>query len=87
MEAKRKIAEHAERIAALENAVKQPKNTDYSRYEVMVLEGVWGGWKTTQFCNQGDFVCGMQARFEDWQRDGDDTALNGIKMVCCKANN
>jgi hypothetical protein len=50
-----------------------------------VEEGLWGAWKDMKMCPEGKYVCGLQARFESNQGgNGDDTALNGIKMTCCE---
>ena len=51
--------------------------------DVKVQEGLWGNWTDMKMCPAGSYVCGLQTRFEG-QQDGDDTALNGINMKCCK---
>ncbi|KAG2485110.1 hypothetical protein HYH03_016097 [Edaphochlamys debaryana] len=38
--------------------------------------GYYGDWVRWKFCNWGQFICGMQIRFECC--GGDDTALNGL---------
>ncbi len=53
--------------------------------DVSVEEGGWGTWKPDYImCPEGSYVCGLQTRFEGSQGNGDDTALNGIRMKCCK---
>jgi hypothetical protein len=45
----------------------------------------WGTYGDWAVCPTGQAVCGMEIRFEDDQGDGDDTALNGVHLVCCTA--
>ena len=42
----------------------------------------WGDW-SSRSCPYGTRVCGIQTRIEPRQGDGDDSALNGIKLRCC----
>lgn len=46
----------------------------------------WGNWRGFGFCPAGQIACGMQTRVEDGQGGGDDTALNGIQLRCCRPN-
>lgn len=47
--------------------------------------GPWGDWSDWAFCSPGTAVCGLSIRFEDYQgTDGDDTAMNGMKIHCCR---
>ena len=41
--------------------------------------GVWGGWAE---CKTGEYVVGMQLKTERPQGNGDDTALNAIRLLC-----
>ncbi|HEY8947046.1 MAG TPA: hypothetical protein VIM73_22535, partial [Polyangiaceae bacterium] len=43
----------------------------------------WGNWNGTTSCPAGTAVCGIQTRTEGSQGNGDDTALNGVKLACC----
>ena len=43
---------------------------------------LWGDW-STRSCPYGTRICGIQTRVEPRQDDGDDSALNGIKLRCC----
>ena len=52
--------------------------------EVSVQEGMYGAWGGLKMCPVGTYVCGLHTRFEGNQGSGDDTALNGIRMQCCK---
>ena len=63
----------------------QSKNNATS---VLVEEGIWGVWgkngdQKAIFCPDNTYVCGLKTRFEG-SLGGDDTALNGIEMQCCK---
>jgi len=51
-----------------------------------VENGYWGGWKGMKTCPDNTYVCGLETRVEGKQGGGDDTAMNGIKMKCCKFN-
>lgn len=52
--------------------------------EVSAQEGMYGNWTGVKMCPAGTYVCGLNTRFEGYQRENDDTALNGIRMQCCK---
>ncbi|GIL86863.1 hypothetical protein Vretifemale_15044 [Volvox reticuliferus] len=47
--------------------------------------GQWGYWSLWTMCPSGTFVCGAEARWEVGQGNGDDTALNGLRLACCTA--
>ena len=51
-----------------------------------VENGYWGGWRGMKTCPDNTYVCGLETRVEGTQGGGDDTAMNGIKMKCCKFN-
>ena len=57
---------------------------DEGSESVTVQDSIWGGWMGLKMCPAGTYVCGLETRFEGDQKGGDDTALNGIKMQCCK---
>ena len=42
----------------------------------------WGGWTEYVYCPTGQAVVGIQTRVERNQGEGDDTALNGIRLLC-----
>uniref|UniRef100_A0A8C1LJP8 Vitelline membrane outer layer 1 homolog a n=1 Tax=Cyprinus carpio TaxID=7962 RepID=A0A8C1LJP8_CYPCA len=42
--------------------------------------GEWGAWSQT--C-QGKGICGIKTLIEEPQGNGDDTALNDVRMYCC----
>ena len=70
----------------LENGITQMKAGGWKKdtQMVMVEAGGWGTWNDGVDCPDGYYVCGMKTRFEGNQGGGDDTALNGIQMKCCK---
>lgn len=46
-------------------------------------DGFWGDWWGWKYCPQYTYVCGVNVRIEWDQGGGDDTAMNGIRLVCC----
>jgi len=48
--------------------------------------GHWGGWGGMHTCPPSQYVCGGQGRLEGNKGDGDDTAMNGFRLKCCKFN-
>jgi len=44
----------------------------------------WGSLTPEIQCPNGKAVCGLRTRVENSQGSGDDTALNGLQLVCCK---
>jgi len=44
----------------------------------------WGNWGSWERCPTGSFATAFQLRVEQNVGDGDDTALNGIKLYCAK---
>ena len=42
----------------------------------------WGNWSNFQFCPSGQVVVGLMTRVERPQGDGDDSGLNGVRMIC-----
>jgi len=47
-------------------------------------DGLWGNWWGWAYCPTGTYVCGARVRFEWDQGGGDDTAMNGIQLACCR---
>jgi hypothetical protein len=43
----------------------------------------WGTWYGTPKCPSGYSVCGTMNRIEAQQGSGDDSALNGVALLCC----
>lgn len=51
------------------------------------LEGIWGNWSRSIFCEDGKLICGISVQFQENQGKGvflDDTGLNNVKFKCCK---
>lgn len=44
----------------------------------------WGTWNPTRTCPVGTAVCGVSVRIEARQGTGDDTAMNGMQLECCR---
>uniref|UniRef100_A0A914X8R9 Uncharacterized protein n=1 Tax=Plectus sambesii TaxID=2011161 RepID=A0A914X8R9_9BILA len=44
----------------------------------------WGEWSDWDMCPPESFVVGMKLKMESVQHNGDDTALNGIRLTCMK---
>lgn len=53
-------------------------NDPSTRENVMVYSGLWGNWTPWRETPGNKLVKGARVRFEDYQGNGDDTALNGI---------
>lgn len=63
-------------------------NATVEQIDVMVYEGKWGDWLDIKECPAGSFVCGLKTRMEKSDStDGDDTAFNGVEMICCDREN
>lgn len=44
----------------------------------------WGTWRDVTYCPDDHYVCGLSQRVESKQGKGDDTAINDLRMWCCK---
>merc|ERR1711881_13514 len=51
--------------------------------EKTVANHGWGSWTSSATCPKSYHMCGFQQRTEARQGSGDDTAMNGIRMMCC----
>ncbi|MCI5133693.1 MAG: hypothetical protein D3920_01205 [Candidatus Electrothrix sp. AW2] len=43
---------------------------------------VWGEWRSPYFCPYNSYVVGFSLQVEGRQGDGDDTALNNVRLIC-----
>ncbi len=43
-----------------------------------------GNWSSDATCPADSAICGISTRVEDRQGSGDDTAMNGIRLKCCR---
>lgn len=59
-----------------------PDSSNSISHYTTVHPGHWGDWRNWVYAPHGFYVAGFRARFEPSQRDGDDTGLNGIEMIC-----
>ena len=44
--------------------------------------GYYGDWGIQQFCQNGGYAVGFATKVEGAQGNGDDTAMNGLKLQC-----
>ncbi|KAB8029210.1 hypothetical protein GCL57_11790 [Fluviispira multicolorata] len=42
----------------------------------------WGNWSNIYYCPTGQVIQGLITRVERQRYNGDDTALNGVRMIC-----
>ena len=50
--------------------------------EAQVAEGFWGTWRRSAVCPAETRARGYQARVEAPTGDGDETALNAVRLLC-----
>lgn len=58
--------------------------SDPAKTALKSKEGGWGTWGTAGYCPADQYICGMRTRVEPGQGGGDDTALNGLEVKCCR---
>lgn len=51
---------------------------------ISIIEGDWGSWSSWKYCPEDSYMMGALIRYES--PGGDDTALNGMKMICRHKN-
>ena len=45
-------------------------------------DGLWGDWGKQELCPINGYVVSYKLNVQQWQHDGDDTALNSICLIC-----
>ena len=66
------------------NSMRQDNSPTDLRRIIVPGGGPWGKWQGEIKCPDNYFVCGLEQKVESRQGgDGDDTALNAIRMICC----
>lgn len=60
----------------------------HDQESILVGDGDWGSWKEFRMCKEGEFIEGTQVRnHDDTGPSEDDTALNGLRILCGNAGN
>ena len=49
---------------------------------MLEFPGYWGDWGNSEFCQNGGYAVGFGTKVEETQGNGDDTAINGLKLQC-----
>uniref|UniRef100_UPI00358E9E83 vitelline membrane outer layer protein 1-like n=1 Tax=Myxine glutinosa TaxID=7769 RepID=UPI00358E9E83 len=49
--------------------------------------GEWGTWRSDDMCPIGTYAKGFMLKVEQYQSAGDDSALNGITLICTSEDN
>ena len=62
------------------------KLADWNAQKERKFDRLWGDWMGLKMCPENFLVDGFQIRIEKKQGDGDDTALNGLKIQCTHPN-
>lgn len=55
---------------------------DASNTSIESGRGVWGNWSEIEFCSLGKKLVGFTLKVEGYQPYSDDSAANGINMIC-----
>ncbi len=54
----------------------------YDKKQLRLNEGDRGGWTSPIFCPKDSYIYGANIQIDARQGDGDDTAVNGIEILC-----
>ena len=78
------VIDMQERLEDIET-MHEPSEVDVYHEAIKVKgEGPWGEWKAATYCPKNYYVCGLEQKLEEPLPDGDDTALNGVALRCCR---
>lgn len=55
--------------------------------DIKIHDGKWGHWSSMKMCDYNQFVSGVEWRIESNQGSGDDTSVNGLRILCKKFGN
>jgi hypothetical protein len=47
-------------------------------------DGKWGSWLGWSTCGADSYVCGLSLRMDQRDSSGDETAMNGLRLFCCR---
>ena len=71
------------RLEKLESYISRVRKSNDGKRVNIHGEGPWGVWGGPSYCPINHYVCGLEQKLEPRQGDGDDTSLNGVRMICC----
>lgn len=73
-----------ENIKAIEEDFTSNRRAIRSNDVQVTGESPWGSWHQPSYCPIGYYVCGIAMKVEAPLGEGDDTAVNGLALRCCR---